>query len=135
MKRLSVLIQLLILVVLAPLTLAVAEDSAPSLQSEVPATSMPGQQADGVISVAPSPSPAEVSPVQDTANANKLISLQTRVFALEKQLAVLREANLRLKDRSDREWFVIGAAAVLAGMMIGLIVPKIQWRRKSWHKL
>jgi len=41
-----------------------------------------------------------------------------------------------LQDSSDREWMLVGAGVVLLGILIGLIIPKIRWRRKSeWGSL
>ncbi|MEW6353261.1 MAG: hypothetical protein AB1469_03030 [Pseudomonadota bacterium] len=60
-------------------------------------------------------------------------TLQTRINALEKELRVLRDMNERLRDRSEREWFATGVGAIVVGLLIGLILSKIHWRRKSWH--
>jgi len=48
----------------------------------------------------------------------------------------LRMDGQSLSSRSNREWFVIGALVVLFGILIGLILPRIRWRRKSgWGEL
>lgn len=72
----------------------------------------------------------EVSPSAVETNM-----LQSRLATLEKDVQSLRAANKTLKNSHDQKWFVIGAATVLMGMLIGLIVPKIRWRRKSWHSI
>lgn len=42
----------------------------------------------------------------------------------------------RLASRSNREWFVIGALVVMFGILVGLILPRIRWRKKSsWGEL
>lgn len=56
-----------------------------------------------------------------------------RLAALESQLKIVRDANTELKAQRDQQWFLAGAGTLLAGMLIGLIVAKIRWRRKSWH--
>ena len=41
-----------------------------------------------------------------------------------------------LKDRTARDWFMVGAGVVILGMIIGLIIPRIRWRKKSsWDSL
>jgi SH3 domain protein len=48
----------------------------------------------------------------------------------------LTSENSRLAARSNREWFVIGALVVIFGILIGLILPRIRWRKKSgWGDL
>ena len=55
---------------------------------------------------------------------------------LETELQTMQQQNVSLKDRSDREWFVRGAGVVIAGILIGLILPKIRFRRRSsWNSL
>ncbi len=44
--------------------------------------------------------------------------------------------NKRLASRANREWFIIGALVIIVGMLIGLILPRIRWRKKSsWGDL
>ncbi len=67
-------------------------------------------------------------------NENK--ALKERLRKLELDYQQLQEENERLRDRSDRDWFMAGAGVILLGMGIGLIIPKIRWRRKSnWSSL
>ncbi len=48
----------------------------------------------------------------------------------------LQAENQQLASRANREWFIIGALVVIVGMLIGLILPRIRWRRKSsWGDL
>jgi len=59
--------------------------------------------------------------------------LKQQYDAREGELRRLREANARLKDDAAQTWFVRGAGVVLLGILIGLIIPRIRWRRKrSW---
>jgi SH3 domain protein len=47
-----------------------------------------------------------------------------------------RDESRRLASRSNREWFVIGALVVMFGILVGLIVPRIRWKKKSsWGEL
>jgi SH3 domain protein len=48
-----------------------------------------------------------------------------------------REAEIaRLSDRSRQDWFMAGAGVLVLGMFIGIIVPRIRWKkRSSWDRL
>lgn len=62
--------------------------------------------------------------------------LKTRIVAYERQLQTLQQENERLQSRTARDWFMVGAAVVILGIIIGLIIPRISWRRKSsWDTL
>lgn len=63
-------------------------------------------------------------------------SLKENVRRLEGELQLLQQENEVLKDHTARDWFMVGAGVVLLGMVIGLIIPKISWRKKSsWGSL
>jgi len=57
--------------------------------------------------------------------------LQQANLELEKGMQRLGQENQVLRDRSNREWFIAGAGVLIAGMLLGLILPKIRWKRKS----
>jgi len=57
--------------------------------------------------------------------------LKSRVVALERNLQTVQQENENLKDRTARDWFMVGAAVVLLGIIVGLIIPRIRWRKKS----
>ena len=68
----------------------------------------------------------------DIDNARLSQSLDETQAELDKAQAEIR----RLASRSNREWFVIGALVVIFGIIVGLILPRIRWRRKSsWGEL
>jgi SH3 domain protein len=51
--------------------------------------------------------------------------------ALERNMQTVQQENESLKDRTARDWFMVGAAVVLLGILVGLIIPRIRWRKKS----
>ncbi len=57
--------------------------------------------------------------------------LQQQNISLEKKLQMMAQENQVLKDRSQREWFIAGAGVLLGGMFLGLLLPKIRWKKKS----
>ena len=61
--------------------------------------------------------------------------LKQRLVDSEQQLEVLESDNQRLGSRSDREWFLVGGAVLAIGLLLGLIIPRINWRKKSsWNE-
>lgn len=64
------------------------------------------------------------------------VQLRQSLGEIQAELEQVRAENRRLASRSDREWFVIGALVVIFGILVGLILPRIRWRRKSsWGEL
>ncbi len=62
--------------------------------------------------------------------------LKSKIVAYERQAQTLKQENEGLKDRTARDWFMVGAGVVILGMIIGLIIPRIRWRKKSsWDTL
>ena len=55
---------------------------------------------------------------------------------LENERELLRQENQVLQDSSDRDWFINGALVIIAGIVIGLIAPRLRPRKKSsWGSL
>ena len=57
--------------------------------------------------------------------------LKGRVVTLERKLQTMQQENEVLKDRTARDWFMVGSGVVLLGIIVGLIIPRIRWRKKS----
>ena len=82
---------------------------------------------------------AELDHIRKTAASALAIESENKRLTnervrLETDLQAAQQENISLKDRSDREWFVRGAAVVVVGILIGLILPKIRFRsRSSWN--
>jgi len=78
----------------------------------------------------------ELSEIKRTASSALAIDsenkdLKSRVVSLERQLQTLQQENEGLRDRTARDWFMVGAGVVLLGIIVGLIIPRIRWRKKS----
>lgn len=58
-------------------------------------------------------------------------SLRRRVNELSAQVDLVSMENAELSGRSRQNWFVVGAAVLLGGIVIGLVAPSLRPRRKS----
>jgi SH3 domain protein len=59
--------------------------------------------------------------------------LQQRINTLEAEAHQLREENESLQAGEDKAWFLAGAGVLVGGFLLGVIVPRIRWRKKaSW---
>ena len=56
---------------------------------------------------------------------------QERYVQLEKDVKQLERENADLKDRTEQDWFLYGGMVAFIGMLLGFILPKLSWRRKS----
>ncbi|MGB5306509.1 MAG: TIGR04211 family SH3 domain-containing protein [Gammaproteobacteria bacterium] len=78
----------------------------------------------------------ELAEIKRTASSALAIDsenkeLKSRVVSLERKLQTVHQENEVLKDRTDRDWFMVGSGVVLLGIIVGLIIPRIRWRKKS----
>lgn len=62
---------------------------------------------------------------------NERDELQERVVNVERDLQQFKLENQALKDTASQDWFLYGGALALAGVLLGFILPKLSWRRKS----
>lgn len=63
----------------------------------------------------------------------KNAQLAVQVKTLQEEKAALQTENNQLSSSATRDWFMIGAAVMLIGVAVGLIVPRIRWsKRDSW---
>ena len=59
--------------------------------------------------------------------------LGQRISTLEAEARQLREENQSLQAGDGQAWFLAGAGVLLGGFLLGVIVPRIRWRKKaSW---
>ena len=62
--------------------------------------------------------------------------LSRRLAEMENEAMLLRQDNATLKDRSRRDWFVVGAIVVVGSMLLGILLTRIRWRRRTgWGDL
>ena len=60
--------------------------------------------------------------------------LQERIINLKRDMQTISHEKQTLEEDTLQDWFLIGAGVLLAGIILGLILPRISWRRKtsSW---
>jgi len=63
--------------------------------------------------------------------------LRKSVADLTRQVAELEQANRDLANQTNQRWFLIGAGVVAGGILLGLILPHLRFRRRksSWGTL
>lgn len=63
-------------------------------------------------------------------------TLKTNQMRLETEIEALKQQNASLEDSTTRNWFITGTGVMLLGLLIGLIIPGLRWRKKtSWSEL
>lgn len=72
---------------------------------------------------------------QTAANAVQLKHqrdhFQERVISVERELQQLKRENQTLEDSTNQDWFLYGGILSLIGVILGFILPKLGWRRKT----
>lgn len=68
-------------------------------------------------------------PIQ-VAKQNTL--LKTQLAQTQTLNQDLRLENKGLRDTSLKQWFLIGGGVALGSLFLGLIIPRIPWRRRRW---
>lgn len=62
--------------------------------------------------------------------------LTEQAAAASQKYELLHENYLRLRDARGRDWFLAGAGVLLGGFILGIVIPRIRWRRRrSWSEL
>lgn len=70
------------------------------------------------------------------ALADENQALRKDLIDLERETQDLRQEVIRMADRSRQDWFLAGAGVIAAGMLIGILMTRIRWhRRTSWSEL
>ena len=67
----------------------------------------------------------------ELAKQNK--QLQQQLKDERSTIGELRNENELLKAQTKRKWFLTGAGVTLGALLVGLVIPRIPWRRRrSW---
>ncbi len=56
--------------------------------------------------------------------------LQQKLTEARAQLKTLQEKYSELSNTNEKDWFITGALVLAGGLLLGLIIPKISWRRQ-----
>jgi len=75
-----------------------------------------------------------------STNALALEEANTRMDAavarMEQEVAILKDENRLLAANVKRDWFLAGGGVLFLGLILGLVLPRMRWRRKrSWSDL
>ena len=57
--------------------------------------------------------------------------LQEKLTNAEINIDQLTEELQGLRNQTNRTWFVTGALVLLGGIVLGLILPRLRWQRRS----
>ncbi|GAB6047199.1 hypothetical protein JCM19379_10230 [Methyloparacoccus murrellii] len=57
--------------------------------------------------------------------------LQQSVISLRRELETAQRDKHALNEDQKQAWFLVGAAVLLAGILIGLLLPRLSFRRRS----
>jgi len=79
---------------------------------------------------------SELARISEVAKRPIILDKQNRKLQhanvnLEKDLQRLSQENHSLKDRSQREWFIVGALVLFGGIILGLVIPKLRTKKRS----
>ena len=70
-----------------------------------------------------------------SSNAIQLSSenqrMKKRLAETEREMQFIQQENANLQDRSNRDWFVVGALVVVGSMIFGIVLTRIRWKKKS----
>jgi SH3 domain protein len=62
-------------------------------------------------------------------NESRLLKEGLQEKEHEAQLLIIE--NSALKDNNAKTWFLVGAAVLIAGLLLGLIIPRLRFQKKS----
>lgn len=67
---------------------------------------------------------------------NENRKLKEQIQQMDHQMQAITHENNTLKDSEAKNWFLIGAAVLFGGIILGLILPKLRLHKKnSWGSL
>ena len=60
-------------------------------------------------------------------------TLRQQLTDAEIQSDMLEQENSSLSGQTTRNWFITGAMVLFAGVLLGLILPRMRWQRRSGY--
>ena len=57
--------------------------------------------------------------------------LKEQNVTLTNEVQLIQQENQILKDRAARDWFIAGGGVMVLGILLGIVLPKLGWRKKS----
>lgn len=65
---------------------------------------------------------------------NKVLS--QRISDIQQELDAMQADSEALRSDNTRRWFMTGAGVAFGGLLLGLLIPRLRWRRRSsWGSL
>ena len=58
-------------------------------------------------------------------------TMQQRLTEFEIQVGALEKENEDLAQRKTLNWFIVGALVLFGGVLLGLILPRMRWQKRS----
>jgi SH3 domain protein len=79
---------------------------------------------------------AEIEKIRRTASNvlaidNQNMNLQQQLTDAEITVSILEQENDNLASRTTRNWFITGALVLFVGVLLGLLLPRMTWSRRS----
>lgn len=62
---------------------------------------------------------------------NQNMNLQQQLTDAEMTVSILEQENAQLASRTSRNWFITGALVLFGGVILGLLLPRLSWSRRS----
>jgi len=69
--------------------------------------------------------------MEPMALANENEQLRNKNVANDKQIQMMRQELQIVKDRSDRDWFLLGAGVLIIGILMGIVFPRLRVKKKN----
>ncbi len=60
-------------------------------------------------------------------------SLRKRLADADIKVSMLEQENDEFRSRKTRDWFIAGALVLFSGIVMGILIPKIRWQRRSGY--
>lgn len=83
---------------------------------------------------------AQLSSIKEASSdaiaiAEERDNLRAQSKEMSERVKQVQASNRSLRNKDDREWFLIGGGVLLGGIVLGLILPRLRRRRSAWGDL